>query len=220
MISAALGGRAAEDIVFGDVSTGASNDIEKVTEIARRMVTVWGMSSSRLDGSEPVPISTMIAWAGDNKIRSIEVYGDDLLFLDKEGRQYHSRKEPDSTLIEILTAADVHTGPGGVDVQVRSAQGLSGLGPLTLGKREEMVFLGRDFGEQRNYGDRIADQIDEEVSRIVSEAYTTALHILTEHRPTLDRLAQYLIAEETIEGDDLQRILAGPETEPEPAAAV
>ena len=130
-ITAALGGRAAEHVVFDDFSTGASNDIEQVTNIARRMVTVYGMS-------------------------------------DK-------------------------------------------LGPLTLGRREEMVFLGKELGEQRNYGDRTADEIDAEVSSIVNDAWENAVRILIENRAKLDRLAKRLIEEETLEGDHLQEVLDGTE---------
>ena len=129
-IKAALGGRAAEDVVFGDVSTGASNDIEQVTRIARAMVTTYGMS-------------------------------------DK-------------------------------------------LGPLTLGKKEEMIFLGREISEQRNYGERVADIIDQEVNEIVFGSYDEAKKILNNHRPVLERLAQFLIVEETAEGDKLQSLLDDP----------
>ncbi|MYD36546.1 MAG: ATP-dependent zinc metalloprotease FtsH [Dehalococcoidia bacterium] len=126
-IKAALGGRAAEEIVFGDISTGASNDIEQVTRIARSMITTYGMS-------------------------------------DK-------------------------------------------LGPLTLGKREEMIFLGREISEQRNYGERVADVIDQEVNDIVFGSYDEAKRIINENRHILDRLAEYLMVEETVEGDDLQKLL-------------
>ena len=129
-IKAALGGRAAEDVVFGDVSTGASNDIEQVTRIARSMVTTYGMS-------------------------------------DK-------------------------------------------LGPLTLGKKEEMIFLGREISEQRNYGERVADIIDQEVNEIVFGSYDEAKKILNSNRLVLDRLAQFLIVEETAEGDKLQSLLDDP----------
>lgn len=137
-IKAALGGRAAEEIVFGDISTGASNDIENVTNIARRMITSYGMSDT--------------------------------------------------------------------------------LGPLTLGKREEMVFLGREISEQRNYGERVANDIDVEVGKIVGDAYQEALRILNENRGVLDRLAEYLIIEETAEGDKLQHLLDDPLEEAENAA--
>jgi cell division protease FtsH len=133
-IKAALGGRAAEDIVFGDISTGASNDIEQVTRIARSMITTYGMS-------------------------------------DK-------------------------------------------LGPLTLGKREEMIFLGREISEQRNYGERVADVIDQEVNDIVFGSYDEAKRIINENRHILDNLAEYLMAVETVEGDDLQRLLNGEQMDP------
>ncbi len=133
-IKAALGGRAAEDIVFGDISTGASNDLEQVTNIARRMITQYGMSES--------------------------------------------------------------------------------LGPLTLGKREEMVFLGREISEQRNYGEKVADEIDQEVSTLVADCYKDAIQILTNNRAKLDRLAAFLIEEETAEGEALDRLLDDPIDEP------
>ena len=133
-IKAALGGRAAEDIVFGDISTGASNDLEQVTNIARRMITQYGMSES--------------------------------------------------------------------------------LGPLTLGKREEMVFLGREISEQRNYGEKVADEIDQEVGTLVADCYKDAIQILTSNRAKLDRLAAFLIEEETAEGEALDRLLDDPVDEP------
>ena len=139
-IKAALGGRAAEDVVFGDVSTGASNDIEQVTRIARAMVTTYGMSAK--------------------------------------------------------------------------------LGPLTLGKKEEMIFLGREISEQRNYGERVADIIDQEVNEIVFGSYDEAKRILAENRPVLERLAKFLIVEETAEGDKLQSLLDDPiADEPVPVEA-
>ena len=137
-ITSALGGRAAEHLVFQDVSTGASNDIEQISNIARRMVTVWGMSEK--------------------------------------------------------------------------------LGPLTLGKREEMIFLGREIGEHRNYGERVADEIDSEISKIINDAWERALRLLTENRPRLDRIAERLIEVETLEGPLLLEMLGGP-LEPEAAAA-
>ena len=109
MLAGILGGRAAEEIVFGDITTGASNDLEKVTEIARNMVQRWGMSEK--------------------------------------------------------------------------------LGPLVYGKKEELVFLGKELGEQRDYSEAVAQQIDGEVQRIVTEAHETALRVLTENRERLDRVA-------------------------------
>lgn len=119
-----LGGRVAEEIVFGDVTTGAANDLERVTDLARAMVTRYGMS----------------------------------------------------------------------DV----------LGPRTFGNREELVFLGREISEQRNYSEEVAQQIDQEVKRIISTAYEQARHVLTTYRAKLDALADWLIREETIDGTEFE----------------
>ena len=123
----ALGGQAAEQIVFGEMSTGASNDIERATEIARKMVTEYGMSER--------------------------------------------------------------------------------LGPIAFGRKDEAVFLGRDFGEQRNYSNEIAYEIDKEVRALMDEARETAMAILTERRAMLEDLAEALIESETVEGAQLTRIL-------------
>ena len=88
------------------------------------------------------------------------------------------------------------------------------LGPLTLGKREEMVFLGREISEQRNYGEKVADEIDQEVGTLVSDCYKDAIKILTNNRAKLDRLAAFLIEEETAEGEALDRLLDDPIDEP------
>jgi cell division protease FtsH len=126
-LSYAMGGYAAEQLVFGDITTGSENDIERATKLARRMVTEFGMSE--------------------------------------------------------------------------------GLGPVAYGQKDELVFLGRDFGEQRDYSDQTAHTIDEEVRRIVDEAYQKARRILQEHRATLDVIAHRLIEVETLEGQTLQDIL-------------
>ncbi len=115
----ALGGRAAEEIVFGDITTGASNDLERVTQMARAMVTRYGMSEK--------------------------------------------------------------------------------LGPMVYGQKEELVFLGKEIGEQRDYSDAVAEEIDAEVRRLVNEAYETAKRILTENRDKLDAIAQRLIEVETLD---------------------
>jgi cell division protease FtsH len=120
-IAGLLGGNVSERIVFGDTTTGSSNDIEKATDLARRMVTEFGMSDR--------------------------------------------------------------------------------LGPLSFGKRDELVFLGREIGEQRNYSDEIAKQIDEEVRAIVDRAYERATQVLETNRDRLDALAQKLIAEETVDSE-------------------
>ena len=127
MMAAAMGGRVAEEIIFEDVTTGASNDLEQATNIARTMVTRYGMSSK--------------------------------------------------------------------------------LGPRTFGKREELVFLGREISEQRDYSDKIAQDIDEEVFDLVEYAYQTATNVITDNRTKLSRLARHLIAHETVEGDELKEIL-------------
>ncbi len=127
MMAAAMGGRVAEEIIFEDVTTGASNDLEQATNIARTMVTRYGMSSK--------------------------------------------------------------------------------LGPRTFGKREELVFLGREISEQRDYSDKIAQDIDEEVYGLVENAYQKATKVITDNRERLSQLARYLIAHETVEGDELKDIL-------------
>ncbi len=131
MLAGILGGRAAEETVFSDITTGASNDLEKVTEIARSMVQRWGMSEK--------------------------------------------------------------------------------LGPLVYGKKEELVFLGKDLGEQRDYSEAVAQEIDAEVKRIVSEAHETALHILAEYRERLDRIAAALIEIESLDQEDFEKVWNGEE---------
>jgi len=84
------------------------------------------------------------------------------------------------------------------------------LGPRTFGRREEMVFLGKGITEQRNYSDKVAEQIDEEVHDLIDGAYVVASNILTQGRTKLEQLTERLLAEETIEGEELQRILGDP----------
>src|SRR6266581_3628262 len=120
MLAYALGGHVAELIIFGEVTTGASNDIERVTKISRSMVTEYGMSSR--------------------------------------------------------------------------------IGPMALGHKEELVFLGRDFGEQRNYSEQTAREVDEEVRRIIQEAFDKAYHILLQNKTRLIMISERLIKEETLEG--------------------
>jgi cell division protease FtsH len=127
-IAGLLGGNAAERLIFGDTTTGASNDIEKATDLARRMVTEWGMS-------------------------------------DK-------------------------------------------MGPLAFGKRDEMIFLGREIGEQRNYSDDVAKMIDEEVRAIIEHGYARATQTLTENRARLMGLADKLIAEETVEAEEFEKLFS------------
>ncbi len=127
MMAAAMGGRVAEEIIFEDVTTGASNDLEQATNIARTMVTRYGMSSK--------------------------------------------------------------------------------LGPRTFGKREELVFLGREISEQRDYSEKIARDIDEEVYGLVDHAYEKATKVINDNRDKLALLARHLLAHETVEGDELRDLL-------------
>ncbi|HLZ22970.1 MAG TPA: ATP-dependent zinc metalloprotease FtsH, partial [Ktedonobacterales bacterium] len=122
----ALGGHLAERIIFGEVTTGASNDIERVTAMARKMVTEFGMSDR--------------------------------------------------------------------------------IGPVALGKKEEMVFLGREIGEERNYSELTAREIDEEVRVIVRRAYETAERVLTEHKERLIMMSEKLIQQETLEGPEFEEL--------------
>ena len=122
-----LGGRAAEEIIFKEITTGAENDLREVTKLARKMVTEYGMSSR--------------------------------------------------------------------------------LGPRTFGEKEELVFLGRELGEHKNYSEEIAFQIDEEVQRIANNAHKRAQEVLSKHKKKLIEIAEYLIKKETIEGTELEKIL-------------
>ncbi|MCG5055783.1 MAG: ATP-dependent zinc metalloprotease FtsH [Myxococcales bacterium] len=128
-IAVAMGGRVAEEIIFGQITTGASNDLQVASDLARKMVCEWGMS-------------------------------------DK-------------------------------------------LGPLHFGHREEMVFLGRDFNEQRDYSEQTAIEIDAEVRRIVTENYNRAKQIVGEHVEKLKRLAEALLEYETLDGQDIDLVFLG-----------
>jgi cell division protease FtsH len=84
------------------------------------------------------------------------------------------------------------------------------LGPRTFGKREEMVFLGREISEQRDYSDTVAQTIDEEVRRLIQAAYDTAKRILEEERVKLDHISSYLIEYETIDEEQVPEIFDSP----------
>ncbi len=129
-LSVLLGGYTAERLVFGDVTTGPSNDLERATHMARNMITRYGMSD---------------------------------------------------------------------------------LGARTFGKKEEMVFLGRDFTEERDYSDRTADEIDKKVSQYIKEAQRRAEKILTQKRDILEKLAQTLLEKEVVEKEEFEAILTGKE---------
>jgi len=125
-LAVSLGGRAAEELVFTSVTTGASGDLEQVTRIARTMVTQWGMSER--------------------------------------------------------------------------------LGPITFGDKEELVFLGRQLSEQRNYSEEIAEQIDQEVRILVDNAHERALDIIRKHRDKLDAITEMLMERETIDSKEFATI--------------
>ena len=125
-LAVAMGGRVAEQLIFDEVTTGASNDLERGTKVALSMIKRYGMSES--------------------------------------------------------------------------------LGPRTFGKREELVFLGREISEERDYGDRVAEEIDEEVKNLINLAYQRAEEILATDKPKLVRLAEYLIQHETVTGENLDRV--------------
>jgi cell division protease FtsH len=125
-VTAALGGHAAETVVFGEASTGAGADIERATRIVRRMVTEFGMSER--------------------------------------------------------------------------------LGPVAFGRKQQMIFLGRDIGEQRDYSERVGEMIDEEIRTLLEQAHARALAIVREHRTMLDRLATELLARETLDAPALELI--------------
>jgi len=127
-VAGMLAGRAAEEMVFGERWTGASDDLGKATKMARKMVTAYGMSEK--------------------------------------------------------------------------------LGPLTFGDREDLIFLGREIAEQRNYSEEVAEEIDSEVRRIISEAYGRAKKILTDYRDKLDAVAQRLIEIETLERPEFEALVA------------
>ena len=128
-LAVGLGGRVAEEIIFGDVTTGAQDDLEKATKLARKMVVEYGMSEK--------------------------------------------------------------------------------LGPRTFGQKQELVFLGREISEHKDYGDKIADAIDAEVHAIVQQAYNTAKKVLTANKEKLKQLSQELISRETLDEPDLKRIFEG-----------
>ena len=126
MLATSLGGRVSEELTFNEITTGASNDLETATHLARTMVTRYGMSEK--------------------------------------------------------------------------------LGPRTFGKKEEMVFLGREISEQRDYSDKIAEEIDEEVLDLIHSARAKANELLTTNSNKLAQIANYLMTYETVEGDALQNL--------------
>jgi cell division protease FtsH len=128
-IAILLGGRIAEEITTGNVTTGAGNDLERVTDLARKMVCEWGMSQS--------------------------------------------------------------------------------MGPLTFGKQEEQIFLGREIAQHQDYSEDTAIRIDQEVKGIVTEQYERAHQVLTEHRDGLVRIAEALLANEVLDGEQVRQLASG-----------
>jgi cell division protease FtsH len=137
-IAVCMGGRIAEETTFGQITTGAQNDIEQATEMARKMVCEWGMSDA--------------------------------------------------------------------------------LGPLTYGKKEEAIFLGKEFNRHQDYSEATALKIDAEIKRIVTEQYERATGILTENRPVLVRVAEALLEHEVLDAQQIKRLVAGQPLEVKPAA--
>lgn len=125
-----LGGYAAERLVYGDVTPGASNDMQNATRLAKTMVTQWGMSDA--------------------------------------------------------------------------------LGPRAYGEHSEMIFLGREISEHKDYSESKAELIDKEIDALIQGGLASATSLLTQHRATLDRLAEYLVKHETIERDEVERIVGFP----------
>jgi len=136
MIATALGGRVAEEIVFGEITTGASNDLQQVTKMARSMVTQYGMSDA--------------------------------------------------------------------------------LGPRVYGDKQELVFLGREISEQRDYSDAIAEQIDGEVRHIIDSEHARAEKLLTDNRDKLDLVANTLLEIESLEAEEFVALIEGIEPPPPP----
>ena len=127
-IALLMGGRIAEDVFIGSITTGASNDIERATELARSMVCEYGMSE---------------------------------------------------------------------------------LGPLTFGKKEEQIFLGREISQHRDYSEDTAIRIDHEVKKLIDEQYQAAYKIITDNRDAMERLAQALLEYETLNAVQIRRVVAG-----------
>jgi cell division protease FtsH len=128
-IAILLGGRIAEEVTIGSITTGAGNDLERATDLARRMVCEWGMSRA--------------------------------------------------------------------------------MGPLTFGKKEEQIFLGREIAQHQDYSEDTALKIDQEVKRFVTDNYTKAQAILSEHKQRLLDLADALLQRETLDAEQVKRLAAG-----------
>jgi cell division protease FtsH len=156
-------------------------------------------------------------------------------YLPEEDRHLMTRSQYQDTLAAVLgghvaeeiVLGEMTTGPqNDIEQATRIARqmvtqwGMSErLGPRTFGRKEEMVFLGREISEQRNYSEKVAEEIDEEVRRLIDKAYHTAKKVLADNRGKLEELVQRALDQETIEGEDLTALLKAPVGEaPEPSA--
>jgi cell division protease FtsH len=125
---------------------------------------------------------------------------------------------------EEMVFAEASTGPSNdIDTATKIARAMvtrwgmsERLGPRTFGKSEEMIFLGREISEQRNYSEKVAEEIDEEIRKLIEAAQDRARATLREHRPLLDKLAAVLLEVETLEGEDFTRLLNSDPNEPWP----
>ncbi len=153
-------------------------------------------------------------------------------FLPEEDRHLYSRSQFQDMLAAMLAGLvaeelgfeESTTGPSddlqratSIARQMVTQWGMSErLGPRTFGRKEEMVFLGREISESRNYSEKVAEEIDEEVRQIIDKAYHAAKKVITEHKDKLDGIVKALLEEETIEGDNLTAILTGQAPPPKP----
>jgi cell division protease FtsH len=132
-----MGGRVAEELIFKNITTGAGNDLERATDLARKMVCEWGMSET--------------------------------------------------------------------------------LGPLTFGKKNEEIFLGREIATHRDFSEQVAEQIDGEIKRLVTENYERTKRLLTEHMHILKALAEALLEKEVLDAPEIDKIVQQGLLQPTPA---
>ena len=133
-------------------------------------------------------------------------------FEDMLATTMGGRVAEELTFTEITTGAsnDISTATK-VALEMVKRYGMSErLGPRTFGHREEMVFLGREISEQRDYSDHVAEEIDQEVKTIVERAYNRATEILDTNKDKLAQVARYLIQHESVEGEQLEKLFEGP----------